>query len=363
MCLGPVGGDAAEPNAGIGMHAETGSSVYRNDDGLRVISPWASVRQHVGEPTEIGASWKADIISAATVDVVSAATMRFDETRQEGSLSVNHAWRDLRLSGAYTGSTESDTRNHWLALGGDLDLIDRNVTAHLGYGLGLDRLGSGRESDELWRDRTVHQIDASVLQVLGPATTASAAYSLQLVRGFQSSVYRHVPLLPSDPSLWRRSYAQWVPERHPDSRDRHAFSLQARHAFSPRFFGHASWRGYLDTWSMRAHTAELGVGVDLGGGWLIELANRGHRQSRVSFYRSVYTVNRDYLTRDRRLGEMWSDITRLDLRWLHGRWQALLRGEAHWTRYADFQAVVGELLEPMPDTWALVVQAAIAIEL
>ena len=351
------------PDGRFGFVSETGATVYRNDDGLRVLSPFANVRQRIADQVVLGAGWRADVISSASVDVVTAATKRFDETRHQADLDVLWASRNLRFSAAWAGSTENDTDTHFLTGGGEMDLLERNLTVRLSYGLGLDRLGSVYEPDDVWRDRTSHQIDAVATQVLGPSTVAAASYGLLMQRGFLASRYRQVPLFPRNEGLWSRAHAQWVPERHPEARDRHALGLRLRHAFSARLFGLVSWRGYLDTWSMRSHTAEIGVGLDLGHGLLIELANRGYRQSSVSFYRPVYTVNRQYLTRDRRLGKMISDITRLDLRWIGGRLETLLRGELHWTRYDDFRTLVDEGLGAMPDTLGLVIQAAVALRL
>ena len=363
LLIGHQGHGQGVPEGRFGFVSETGATVYRNDDGLRVLSPYAKVRQRVAEPVVVGAGWGADIISSASVDVVTAATKRFDETRHEADLDVLWAWRDYRFSAAWMGSTENDTDTHFLVGGAEMDLMQRNLTLKLSYGLGLDRLGSVYESEEIWRDRTTHQLEAAATQLLGPATLASGTYSLQAQRGFLASRYRQVPLFPGNAGLWRREHAQWVPERHPDSRDRHALGLRLRHAFGPRLFAFTAWRGYLDTWSMRSHTAELGLGLDLGHGLLLELANRGYRQSSVSFYRAVYTVNREYLTRDRRLGKMYSDITRLDLRWVGGKIETLLRGELHWTRYDDFRTLVDEGLGDMPDTLGLVIQAAVALRL
>lgn len=345
----------------LGTTAEAGTAVYRNDDGLRVLSPWAGVRQQVGVPLSVHAGWKADVVTSASVDVITAATRRFEETRHQAELDGRYRLGDLQLSAGYTGSTERDTTSHYMNLGAQGEFLERNLTLGLNYGLSLDRLGTAYDLPEQRHHRTSHVIDLVATQLLGPSTLVSAGYGVQLMRGFLSSAYRRVPLFPTNTDLWNRQYAQWVAERHPDSRDRHAASLRVKHAFSPRVFGTAWWRGYLDTWSMRSHTAELGLGVDLGHGFLLELADRVYRQSSVSFYRSVYTVNRAYITRDRRLGKMYTNVTRLDGRYVSGRFEALLRGELHWTRYADFRALIGNDLSKMPDTLALVVEAALAV--
>ena len=156
---------------------------------------------------------------------------------------------------------------------------------------------------------------------------------------------------------------QWTAERHPEQRTRHGFTVTGKHALTSWLFTGLRWRGYLDTWAMRSHEGEVSVGVDLGRGFTVELAERLYWQSRVSFYRAIYTVNRDYITRDRRLGGMLSNIAKLDVRWVGQRFEVLARGALHWTRYDDFRVPVAGRFEPMADTMAMVIQLALAMTL
>jgi hypothetical protein len=69
-------------------------------------------------------------------------------------------------------------------------------------------------------------------------------------------------------------------------------------------------------------------------------------------------VNRDYITRDRRLGELMTNIVRLALRprsRLDGRGGTLefvFAAELHWTRYDDLFVLDDEALRRAPDTFA-----------
>ena len=172
-----------------------------------------------------------------------------------------------------------------------------------------------------------------------------------------------MPLVPRDPALWLHSQAQWVAERHPDSRTRHGLTLEGRQAVGRSLFLRATYRGYLDTWAIRSNTGELGATLDVGHGLEIELANRLYWQSRASFYRSMYTVDRAYITRDRRLTGQWSNAVDLNLRWKWRVVELLAQGMLIWTRYDDFRTVDGDRFVPMADTIATVLQAAVSVDL
>lgn len=351
------------PHQTLATHGTAGTSIYTNNDGLRVISPWVEARQQVSATAGVGATMRTDLISAASVDMISGASPSFEEVRKEAGFSADYDKSGTRGHAGYIYSTEHDTHSHMFSVGGQTELLSRNLTLALGYGLGLDRLGSVREPETLWRDRTSHRIDATVTQLLSPSTVVSAAYTLQQIEGFQSSPYRLVPLVSRDPALWLKSQAQWVAERHPDSRGRQGLTLEGRQAIGRSVFLRAAWRGYVDTWAMRSNTGELGVTVDLGHGLEAELSDRLYWQSRASFYRPMYAVDRAYITRDRRLAGQWSNSVGLDLRAKLRIFEVVLQGVMIWTRYDDFRTVELDRFVPMADTLAAVLQAAVSVDL
>ena len=346
-----------------GTHGETGTAVYSNNDGLRVISPWLSARQQVAGPVAVQVEARTDIITAASVDMISGASPAFQEIRKEVGFLTAYDQGGLRGHAGYTYSTENDTHTHTMSVGGEKELLSRNLTVALAYGLGLDRLGSVREPEALWHDRTSHRIDATLTQLLSPSALVSAAYTFQQIDGFQSSPYRLVPLVPHDASMWLRSQAQWVAERHPTSRGRHGFTLEARQALGHALTLRALYRGYLDTWAVRSNTGELGLTLDVGHGLELGLSDRMYWQSNASFYRAMYTVDRDYITRDRRLAAQWSNSVNVDLRARLRMFELLLQCVGLWTRYDDFRTLDMDRFVPMADTWAGIVQAAISLDL
>jgi len=351
------------PVQSLATHGAAGTAIYTNNDGLRVISPWLEARQQVTATASLQAATRTDFITAASVDMISGASPRFEEVRKEAGLQASYDKAGRRGHMGYTYSTENDTHSHLLAASGQTELFSRNLTVALGYGLGLDRLGQVREPETLWRDRTSHRVDATVTQLLSPTSVVSGAYTFQLIDGLQSSPYRLVPLVPKDSALWLRSQAQWVTERHPDSRGRHGLTLEGRHSLRRDFFLRAAYRGYIDTWAIRSNTGEIGATWDLGHGLEIELSDRLYWQSRASFYRPMYSVDRAFITRDRRLAGQLANSVDLDLRIKLKAFEVLLQGLFTWTRYEDFRTAQGDRFVPMADTLAAVLQAAVAVDL
>ena len=357
-----LAGCAARHDGPIGLRSEGGVGVYANDDGLTVVSPWADARQAVSDHVAVGVGWKADVISAATVDVISSATQPFTETRHEGSVRVTGDFGDTRFATSAIASGESDTVTGTFAGSAERDLLDHTLTLGLAYSAGFYKIGTVHEAMARWQGRQVHQIDATATRVLDKNTVASASYTFQYQGGALASPYLAVPLLPADQALWDRQHVEFVGERLPETRLRHSLDLRARHAFGDSVFLWAGWQGYLDSWSMRADTGDAGVGVSLPVGVIVELTERFRWQSSTSFYRAAHTVNRDFMARDRRLGEMFTESGGLALRFDRLPVETLVGAELQWTRYADFRAFDGDEFVPFPDTLAIVAQAGFAAD-
>lgn len=341
---------------------EVGTTVYVNDDDLSVVSPWGKVSQAVGEEVDVNVGYTADVISAASVDVITAATAPFRETRNEAQVGVALDQTTRRASLNAIASLESDTHAYTFAGSGEAELLDRNLTLGLAYGLALYRVGTWQQPPELWDPRTVHEVNATASQVLGRRTIASATYTLQQGAGRLDSPYHLVPVFP-DRDTDSRESAQWVAEEHPDARTRHALGITAHQALSNQLFLSGSWRGYVDTWAMRAHTGELVASADLGGRVIVEASDRVHWQSSTGFYRSVYTVNRTYITADRRMGKLVTNIAGVAVRPRGEHVELVLKAELHWTHYADHQGLVDDVRTPTDDVWAVVGQTAVRVSL
>lgn len=287
-------------------------SAYADDDDLTVISPELSLRQEVSDWLDVEGSYEADIISAASVDVMTAASPHgYEEMRHGLSAGVVYKpEREIRFGLKYLPSWETDYDSHALALSTAYEWLERRLEERLDLRVSFDRVGRAGEPESEWRDLRIVALSPSLSYVLDRWTVASLAYEIQAQDGFQSSSYRFVPV------RWSGTTTVSVPERHPEWRVRHALALGVRHALSRSWFVSGGYRFYRDSWGLGSHTANAGlehaakrerviVGVDA----------RGYYQGEASFYQERYAAPPGtfpvYRSRDKMLSESWSVLAGL----------------------------------------------------
>ncbi len=318
VCLLLVGGTAR-----AGDRANASLMVYGDSDHVLVFSPTTAGQVTVG-PVELGAHVTLDIISAASVDLVTAASPRgYREVRTEAGAGV--AW-DLTQGGGrrlvslgYTTSQEPDFRTHQLAVGTSLDLLDRLATLSLGYGFGHSRYGHVDALDD-WQARLTHRVDVGWTHVLHRAVTLDVAYGLTILDGAQQSPYRFVRLYaPGAPAGATHTTA--VAEAVPDLRLRHTATARVRARLVPHLFLIGDYRFYGDSWGVVGHTGTLRLALGLLDDALtIAVEGRFTHQSAATFYRARYESVTgadaripEWRTADKELSPLWTTLAGLQL--------------------------------------------------
>lgn len=297
-------------------------SVYSDDDDLRVISPQVGGDVELEDRYQFEAGYDADIISAASVDVVTAASPRgYEEVRHGLRLGVGYRpSAETNVSARYLPSWEPDYRSQGIAAAARTELWERNIDLRLDARVNFDRVGRSGEPERTFRDLTQAALGFSVGFVVDPKSTLQFAYELQHLDGFQASPYRFVTV------RWNDSNAAQVqvPEASPDLRTRHAVAVGARKAVATDWYAGGSYRFYVDSWSVVSHTAEaqlehafLEDRVVVGG------SLRGYAQGDASFFRQSYRTGfgqlPKYRVADKVLSRQWS-------------WLGALRSEVELTR-------------------------------
>ena len=131
----------------------------------------------------------------------------------------------------------------------------------------------------------------SVSQLLAPEALVAATYDVAYLDGFQQNPYRTAI---TDIGL--------VPERHPETRLRHAIAGSARYYIkATRTTAIAGYRFYADDWGIRAHTPELRAVQEAGSGVELGLRYRYYTQNAAEFYAERYMGNETFLTDDPKL--------------------------------------------------------------
>lgn len=326
--------------------------VYDDDDNLNVISSQLSARGDAIKDVEVSASYEVDVISAATADVVTAASPRGYEENRHG-LSFAATWEleaGTTLQARYLPSWEIDYRSQGFVIGFSREWLDRRLTTALTTRLTLDQVGRSGSGDTAFKDVRTIAAGLKVGWIASAHTLIHATYEPQQHKGFQASPYRFVDI------EWQDGTTASVPEAVPDRRFRHAFAMGARHALSDEWFLSGSYRLYLDSWGIVSHTgeAELQRAID----WdeiVIGLGLRGYQQGAADFQQNDYTTMTGFIpahrSADKMLARSWSvlggiraELALGDLLFLESL-RLTLKFELYNQRFQDFAPLKNRLAQ------------------
>ncbi|HEX3597038.1 MAG TPA: DUF3570 domain-containing protein [Polyangiaceae bacterium] len=322
----PVATESAKPSQlPILARASGATTFYADTDHVSVVTPVATAE--LGDRYSVWnvrAQYLVDVISAASVDIVSTASQRWHEVRQAGSLEAAYKPHDIgaRLSGAI--SREPD----YSSTAGGLDVVwdfsKQGHTAFLGYARDQDTIGrTGTPFSVFSRSLAQDSITAGVSLTLGPAAVLSMTNELILERGDQSKPYRYIPMFSSDVAASiakgdsiddvNAKRLQIRPlEQLPLTRER--YSVTARFAYR---FPHSTLRVderlYTDSWRLHASTTEVRYVADVSRRWTVWPWMRFNAQTPVYFWNRAYVARfgpsgsfelPQYRTGDRELGPL-----------------------------------------------------------
>ena len=283
------------------------SLLYTDTDNVLVVSSELSAARALDEEGgEASADVVVDVVSAASVDVVSQASARFSELRWEVNLAGSYAIGDGLPSINYRGSAEPDYVSHGFGAGYLARLGGADTVASAHYQITFDTIGrSGTPFDTWSRDLTIHNAELSLTQNVSTRSLLRVVLSLTVERGYQEKPYRFVPLFDAaglaqadadDAELRlgnfdRYRLASRPPEEVPDTRVRPAVGARWLYFIEPLDSSlRTDYRFYLDDWGIVANTVELELEHPLGELWSVALTTRGYTQTKASFYRSAYIV-------------------------------------------------------------------------
>ena len=280
--------------------------IYSDDDDVTVVSRTIAGR-YDGETVSAGARLAADVITAASVDLVTAASPGgYEETRREAETDVSvELDRGVRVGAGYGISVEPDFVSQRASANYAHEIYDRRLSLSASYAFTHSAFGRAQDPElTLERDSHAGEIGASL--VLSPTLVVEALYGLTVVGGEQANPYRYVRLYAPGAA----GQATAVPEAVPDERLRHVGTLRLRARLHPRLFGVAAYRLYADSWGVVAHTASLRASRGFFDEVVVLSADaRGYLQDAAGFYRARYETFPSAPARrtsDKELGPMWT---------------------------------------------------------
>ncbi len=270
--------------------ATTRSLVYTDDDATTVVSTYVGAKVTVPGDITISTHALIDAVSSASVDVVSAATSRWQENRVEAGMSIGGVFRKQELSLGIVRSQENDWRSLSLSASTAREFFQRNTRVFASVGLTGNDIG--RSQDPTFTESlTVWSAETGVFQLLDPRTRAGLTFSAQLARGFQSSPYRYVS------SLDRST----MPEAHPSVRNRYSLAAFALRSLAETTSLRAGYRLYRDDWGIWSHTGSLALRTRFAKRFSVGLSGRFYHQNKADFYKNSYPTHFRYMSADREL--------------------------------------------------------------
>jgi hypothetical protein len=313
------------------------TQIYTDSDRTTVVSPLAAISRDAWKGGTLSASYVADVVSSASVDVISNATQRMNDFRSEITAGLSQKLHLTTLSADYVYSVENDYQSHNADLGIAQDLFEKNTTLALGWTFSDNAVG--RTGDQLFhRSLVVTGLSGAWTQVLNKKTIAQLSYSFSYNNGYQASPYRFVRVESND--LGQILFK--VPESEPNLRFRHAaVAALNRYLFNDSALG-VDYRFYADNWGVISHTVQARWFIafhDL----TLRLRERFYYQQGASFYKEHYTISdlSAYMTADRELSTLWSNVVGVKLSWrlpwVHRALELEAKVDYFHFGYSDFQ--------------------------
>ena len=270
--------------------------------GVTIDGPSLLVRKKFADQYSVSANYYVDMVSSASIDVVSTASP-YKEQRDQASLALDVLNGKTQYSVSVAGSDENDYTASTASFDVSQDLFGDLTTVSFGFSRGWDEVRRRGDRDfEEPVDRRSYRV--GVTQVVTPSLMMNLAYETITDEGFLNNPYRSVRYLDPDSPA---GYA-YQPELYPRTRTSNAASLGARYFLPYRAAVHGEYRWFTDTWGIDAHTLRFGYTHPLGARWVLEGGLRWYDQSAAEFYADLFPREdaQNFLARDKELSTFTS---------------------------------------------------------
>ena len=315
----------------LDLPADSAEALFHsyNGGGVSANGPALLVRKSIADKVSLSASYYADSVSNASIDVVTTASP-YKERRNEYSFGADYVYRDSQITFGINRSKEPDYTANRYSLDISQETFGGMTTVSLGFTRGSDEVGK-HNAPEFVDHATHWQYRVGVSQILTPRWIASANFEAISDDGYLGSPYRIA-----------RVFGAAVPERNPRTRSSRAMNFRVNGDLGSRDAVHVSYRYFYDNWKIKAHTFELGYSRYFGDQWLADASLRYYRQGAALFYSDNAQSETTYVSRNRQLST-FNDISlgakaTYTVRKLPGRYEVKLTGGYEYIRYkySDF---------------------------
>jgi len=308
--------------------------------GIQIDGPSVLVRKKAGKSLSFVSNYYVDMISSASIDVVTTASP-YTEERTQWSLGMDYLRGNTTVTTNYTSSVESDFDATTYSFGVSQDMFGDLTTLSLSYAYGDDIVGRSDDPDFMEENKR-QQYAVGLTQILTRNLITSLNFETITDEGFLNNPYRTVRYADATQPL---GYA-YEPELYPRTRTSNALGIRARYFLPWRAALQGEYRAYTDTWDITSHTGSVTY-VHPWRDWTFELKYRFHDQTGAHFYRDLFPREQatNFRGRDKELSPLTSNTVKVmaTYEFLDDGWSFVDRGSVTFSLdylmvdYKDFR--------------------------
>jgi hypothetical protein len=318
-------------------------ALYHSYDGggVDISGPSILVLKKLNQNVAVRGNYYVDMVSSASIDVVTSGASKYSEKRTEGTVGVDYLHGNSTLRTSYTYSKENDYTANTASFGASVDMFGDLTTVTLGYSRGWDTVE--KEGDPSFsQDVTRQNYRVDLSQVITKNILMELGYEAITDEGYLNNPYRSVRYLDPDSAA---GYS-FQPEVYPHTHTSNAVSLRALYFLPYRASINGEIRYYNDTWGVSAHNFGVGYTHPLGD-WTLDLRYRYYTQSAADFYSDLFPYEnaQNYLARDKELSNFTSNTlgAGLSYEFVRDGWRFIDKASLNlaydhiWFDYEDFR--------------------------
>jgi len=250
--------------------------------GVTIDGPSVLVRKSVGKSLSLSGNYYVDMVSSASIDVITTASP-YTEERTQYSVGADYLRGNTTLSASYTNSEESDFDANTYSLAVSQDMFGSLSTLTLSYSYGDDTV---RRSDDpnFFRDNIRQHYGVGLTQILTRNMIAALNVEVITDEGFLNNPYRSVRFADTNSPV---GYS-FEPELYPRSRTTNAVGIRTKYYLPYRAAVEAQYRYFIDTWDIESHTFALSY-IHPWKDFVFSAKYRYHDQSGAHFFRDIFS--------------------------------------------------------------------------